>query len=118
MTHATEARPGWKLPLRSQWENVGVAPIYLEWPFAYRLRSTEDHVVAQWASTAHLRRWIPGAQHEVKDTVTLPDDVPEGLYVLDLAILDQEGRAPFVDLAVSGNRQDRWYPISTVIIRR
>ena len=52
MTHAIEARPGRKLSLRSQWENVGVAPIYHEWPLAYRLRSGEDQVVAQWASTA------------------------------------------------------------------
>jgi hypothetical protein len=118
MTHATEARPGGKLSLRSQWENVGVAPIYHEWPLAYRLRSAEDQVVAQWASTAQLHRWLPGAQHEVGDAVTLPEGILEGSYALDVAILDQRARAPFVDLAISGKRPDRWYPISTVLIRR
>jgi hypothetical protein len=57
-------------------------------------------------------------QHEVEDDVPLTEDVPDGSYVLDVAILDQRGHAPFVDLAVSGKRQDRWYPISTVMIRR
>ena len=118
MTHATETRPGGKLSLRSQWENVGVAPIYHEWPLAYRLRSAEDQVVAQWVSTAQLRRWLPGAQHEVGDAVTLPEGILEGSYALDVAILDQRARAPFVDLAISGKRPDRWYPISTVLIRR
>jgi len=118
MTHATEAKPDRKLSLRSRWENVGVAPIYHDWPLAYRLRSAEDHVVARWASAAHLRQWLPGVQHEVEDSVTLPEDVPEGSYVLDVAILDQGGHVPFVDLAISGKRQDRWYPISTVIFRR
>ena len=118
MTHATETRPGGKLSLRSQWENLGVAPIYHEWPLAYRLRSAEDQVVAQWASTAQLRRWLPGAQHEVGDAVTLPEGILEGSYALDVAILDQRARAPFVDLAISGKRPDRWYPISTVLIRR
>jgi Domain of unknown function (DUF4832)/Beta-galactosidase len=118
MTHATEAKPDRKLSLRSRWENVGVAPIYHDWPLAYRLRSAEDHVVARWASAVHLRQWLPGVQHEVEDSVTLPEDVPEGSYVLDVAILDQGGHVPFVDLAISGKRQDRWYPISTVIFRR
>ena len=118
MTHATEAQPCRKLSLRSLWENVGVAPIYHDWPLAYRLRSAEDHVVAQWASAAHLRQWLPGIQQEVEDAVILPEDALEGSYVLDIAILDQRGHAPFVDLAISGKRQDGWYPISTVSIRR
>jgi len=118
MTHTTETRTGRKLFLRSRWENVGVAPIYHDWPLAYRLRSAEDQVVARWVSTVQLRQWLPDAQHEVEDTVTVPEDVPEGSYVLDVAILDQGGHTPFVDLAISGKRQDRWYPISTVLIRR
>jgi len=39
MTHATGANTGRKLSLHSQWENVGVAPIYHDWSLAYRLRS-------------------------------------------------------------------------------
>jgi hypothetical protein len=117
MTHTTEARPGGKLYLRSRWENIGVAPIYHDWPLAYRLRSAEGHVVVQWASTAHLRRWLPGMPHEVEDVVSLPDDVPDGSYILDVAILDQGGRVPFVDLAISGRREDQWYSISTAMVR-
>ena len=119
MTHATEVRPGRELSLRSQWENLGVAPIYHDWPLAYRLRSARDHIIiAQWVSTAHLGRWLPGVQHEVEDAMTLPEDISDGSYVLDVAILDQEGHAPFVDLAIEGKSQDGWYPISTVMIRR
>jgi hypothetical protein len=95
-----------------------VAPIYHDWPLAYRLRSARDHVIAQWVSTAHLGRWLPGVQHEVEDAITLPKDISDGSYVLDVAILDQEGHAHFVDLAIEGKSQDRWYPISTVMIRR
>ena len=118
MTHTAAIRPSQKLSLRSQWENVGVAPIYHEWPLAYRLRSAEDQIVAQWSSTTRLRRWLPGTQHEVDDAVIVSADVPAGSYVLDVAILDQKGFVPFVDLAISGKRQDGWYPISTVSIRR
>ncbi len=118
MTHAADASPSQKLSLQSRWENVGVTPIYRDWSPAYRMRSAADKIVAQWFSAAQLRRWLPIVQQEVEDVVILPDDVPEGSYVLDVAILDQGGRAPFVDLAIEGKRQDRWYPISTVMIRR
>lgn len=118
MTHATETRLGQTLVLRSQWENIGVAPVYHDWPIAYRLRSAEDQVFARWTSVAPLRRWLPGMQHEVEDLVTLSEDIPEGLYALDVAILDQDGQVPFVDLAIEGKRHDRWYSISTIMIRR
>jgi hypothetical protein len=95
-----------------------VAPIYRDWPLAYRLRSAEEHVVAWWASPAQLRRWLPGVPHELDDVVSIPNDIQDGSYALDVAILDQGGHAPFVDLAIEGKRQDRWYPISTVMIRR
>jgi hypothetical protein len=118
MTHPAYVSPGRTLSLRSLWENIGVAPIYHDWPLAYRLRSTGDHVVSRWVSTANLRRWLPDMQHEVEDVVTVPEDVPEGSFVLDVAILDQGAQVPFVDLAIEGRRQDKWYPISTLVIRR
>lgn len=118
MTHATEARLGETLALRSQWENIGVAPVYHDWPIAYRLRSADDQVLARWTSAAPLRQWLPGVRHEVEDLVTLSEDMPDGLYALDVAILDQDGQVPFVDLAIEGKRHDRWYPISTIMVRR
>lgn len=118
MTHVADTRPSQKLLLRSRWENIGVAPIYHDWPLAYRMRSAADKLAAKWISAAQLRRWFPSVQHGVEDIVVLPEDIPDGSYDLDVAILDQSGRAPFVDLAIAGKRQDGWYTISTVMVRR
>jgi hypothetical protein len=82
------------------------------------MRSAADKLAAKWISAAQLRRWFPSVQHGVEDIVVLPEDIPDGSYDLDVAILDQSGRAPFVDLAIAGKRQDGWYTISTVMVRR
>ncbi len=117
MTHSSEGRPGERLVLQSQWENKGVAPIYHAWPLAYRLRSNSDQVVAQWTSPTELKEWLPGPTRRVVDTVLVPETVPSGSYVLDVAILSEDARSPYVELAIEGKRSDRWYAVSHVTIR-
>lgn len=117
LTHPVRAAAGGTMLLRSQWDNVGVAPIYRPWPLAYRLRSSSNEVVAQWTSQEDLRRWLPGAPHIVEDLVVVPDNLAEGDYSIDVAILDQAGRAPYVNLAIAGKRPDGWYPISILTIQ-
>ena len=118
MTHPREARPGETLLLRSRWQNRGVAPFYHPWPLAYRLRSGLDRLAAQWVSEANPMRWLPGTPHEVEDIVTVPGDVPAGIYSLDVAILSKKSGSAHVDLAIEGRRTDRWYPVSKLTIRR
>jgi hypothetical protein len=115
LTHTAEAGPGGAILLQSQWENVGVAPMYHPWPLAYRLRSSSDEAVARWTSPADLRQWLPGA-HSVEDVVNVPEGIAAGLYSLDVAILTEDAAAPHVDLAIAGRRSDRWYPVSQVTI--
>lgn len=58
-------------------------------------------------------RWLPGGKNEVEDVELVPEQVPEGTYSLDVAILDQQG-SPSIELAIDGKRDDRWYEVSTV----
>ncbi|MGZ8394299.1 MAG: DUF4832 domain-containing protein [Nitrospira sp.] len=117
MSHALELGPGEPLTLQSRWENIGVAPIYHTWPLAYRLRSSSDHVVAQWTSHADVKQWLPGPIPQIEDTLVVPDGIPSGSYSIDVAILSEDGRSAHVDLAIEGKRTDRWYPVSSVRIR-
>jgi hypothetical protein len=59
--------------------------------------------------------WLPGP-HEVVDVVGVPADVPAESYILDVAILSQDGKKAYVELAIAGKRPDNWYPISMVTI--
>jgi hypothetical protein len=113
MTHTSEAAPGDSLLLRSDWENLGVAPVYHPWPLAYRLRSDADEVVAEWTSSADLVTWLPGP-HQVDDVVQVPGDVAAGTYSLEVAILTEDESRAHVLLAIEGARADRWYALSEV----
>jgi hypothetical protein len=117
MSHALELSGGESLTLRTRWDNIGVAPIYHEWPLAYRLRSMSDHVVAEWTSHADVKQWLPGPIPQIEDTLVVPEDVPAGSYAIDVAILSEDGRSAHVELAIEGKRADRWYPVSSVRIR-
>ena len=116
-THPSAATPGAELALRSSWDNVGVAPIYHPWPLAYRLRSSTGHVIAQWTSQSDLKGWLPGRRQTADDRVRLPNDLAAGRYALDVAILDQAGGSPYVQLAIEGRRSDGWYALSRLEIR-
>lgn len=117
MSHASERQAGEPLILRSRWENIGVAPMYHAWPLAYRLRSSADHVVAQWTSHADLKQWLPGPSSQIVDELVVPETILAGTYFIDVAILSEDGHSPHVDLAIEGKRTDRWYPVSSVRIR-
>jgi hypothetical protein len=115
-SHPAQATGGTTLSFRSQWENVGVAPIYHPWPLAYRLRNASDHVVAQWTSRADLKRWLPGERYEIEDIAVLPEQMPAGPYQVDVAVLEEGGHSALVELAIAGKRRDRWYPVSTITV--
>jgi hypothetical protein len=114
--HSTVAEPGGQLFIASRWENVGVAPMYHNWPLAYRLRSDSGEIVGQWMSQVDTRQWLPGASHEVKDSVQIALDIPLGTYSLDVAILDRDGGTAHVALAVEGGRADLWHAVSQVVV--
>jgi hypothetical protein len=116
LKHPWKNHPGGDLSLVSRWENVGVAPMYHQWPMAYRLRSDTDEIVAQWLSGADPRQWLPGARHDVKDAVALPRNITPGIYSLDVGILDSDGGSPHVALAIEGRRADLWYTVSKIVV--
>jgi hypothetical protein len=116
LTHTRETRPRGSLTVRSLWENRGVAPIYHPWLLAYRLRSSADVVVARWKSSADLMSWLPGT-HEVDEVFTIPSGVPAGTYSLDTAILTEDATTAHVEIAIAGERPDKWYAISEVTMK-
>ncbi|WP_172834156.1 DUF4832 domain-containing protein [Nitrospira japonica] len=118
LTHTVETIPGGIVTVRSQWNNVGVAPMYHDHPLAYRLRSNEGAVVAQWESEARPMDWLPGSSIQVEDAHPLSEDLPAGRYHLDVAVLSEDGSTADVELAIAGKRADRWYPVSALTVRR
>ncbi len=102
-----EVRPHGKLAFSSWWENKGVAPAYRNWPLAIRLRNARRTEVL--VTDSDIRQWLPG-DNLFDSAVSLPLDMPEGEYELEVAILEPRTRRPYVRLAIEGRREDGWYP--------
>ncbi|AKR77929.1 MULTISPECIES: DUF4832 domain-containing protein [Edwardsiella] len=106
---------GQPLRLEARWRNDGVAPIYLRYTLAYRLRDMQQRTVAQGSAPDDIRRWQPGER--VSDyALPLPADLPAGRYALETALLDNRGKAQ-ISLANDGRQPDGWYRLTTLTLR-
>jgi hypothetical protein len=117
--HQGRVRSGEDVAFISDWSNIGVAPSYHPRALTYRLRGSSGE--ATFTSTADIRDWLPGS-FEVVDLFTIPPDLGEGSYDLELALLDRPGTEPATDplpplfLGIEGRRDDGWYSISQVTV--
>jgi len=107
-------RPDSRLSFRAWWENKGVAPIYSQYTLALRLKSEKRSEVFRLGED--IRKWLPG-DIVYNDAVFLPHDMAEGLYDLQLAILDPRTQEPAIKLAIEGRQPDGWYQLGKITVR-
>lgn len=114
LEHPSAIGPGNELALSMAWENVGVAPLYREYPLAVQLVAGEK-VAAQAELHANLKEWLPG-EHQLSARVAIPADVTPGTYRIRLAFLDPRTKAPKLKLAIAGVDEEGWYWLSEVSV--
>jgi hypothetical protein len=112
-TYPNEVKAQAGLGFTSWWENKGVAPCYKDFLLAFRLRNDRTRVLLP--SDADVRTWLPG-DVVYDDKVFLPLEIPQGDYVLELALLDRTTRQPKVRLAISGRTEEGWYPLGKIAV--
>jgi len=113
LTYPARVRPHGALPFTTWWENRGVAPCYRDFALALRLVGKERTVVR--LTDADVRSWLPG-DSLYDDRVFLPRDLPEGVYELQVGIVDRQTREPRVRLAIEGRSADGWYPMGPITV--
>ena len=100
--------------------NIGVAPNYNRRTLTYRLRGNGREERTE--SPADTRQWLPG-NWDVVDAITLPADLPQGTYSIELGLLDRAGSDPTwsplppFHLAISGRMDDGWYAIGNMTVQ-
>jgi hypothetical protein len=104
---------GGALPLRMEFENIGVAPPYKDYVLAVRLRAGEKSHILD--TDAKLTQWVPG-KHQLQTQLPLPKELVAGDYEIALGILDPHYREPEVKLAIEGRGQDGWYRFGNIRI--
>ena len=87
-------------------ENVGVAPIYHRYPFAFRLRQGK-RVWHLPLADVDIREWRPGDAW-LEDELALPEDLEPGLVELSAGLLDEQTGQCKVRFAVKERYNDGW----------
>lgn len=118
LEHPPSARPGSRLNVVIDWENIGVAPPYRDYTVALRLSNpTAKSQATILASGTSIRGWLPG-QKQIRLAPLLPDSLTPADYDLAVGVVDPATNAAAVRLAIEGRDSDGWYPLSRLNIIR
>jgi len=96
INYPSQAAGGDTLQLALWFQNLGVAPIYRNYPIVLRLKS-EKHEARKTIST-DIRDWLPG-DIVLRENWTLPLYIPEDAYALQIGIVNPHTGKPFVQFA-------------------
>ena len=92
-------------------ENVGVAPIYRQYPFVLRLsHGKQTHIVEV---PTNIREWLPGDVW-LKGQVQVPEAFAPGDVMLHAGIIDPGTQEPKVRFAVVETDEEGWVPLGTI----
>lgn len=121
-----------KLSVKLRVRNTGSAPFYLDWPVAVALLDPATKKNPVWSSPlsgVDIRQWLPGEDwgsaafayrrpaklNEAEGRATLPKSIPNGTYILALAILDRQGgMMPSVRFATTNYFKGGWHPLGFI----
>jgi len=112
-----EVRAGRPMKVEVFVDNVGCAPIYRRYRWAYRFRQNGREEVV--CSRQDIREWMPGHTW-FEERIAVPGWVRGGAVKVEVGIVNgqeqapAERRLPTVRLAVEGVREDGWYPAAFV----
>lgn len=108
-------KPDGKLNVSFLLENIGVAPIYTNEKLAVRLKNANRTLLI--LTDANLRNWLPGdIVHD--DSLSLPRDLPAGVYHLEIAIVSPLSHEPSVKLAIGGRQKNGWYSMGEIQVKK
>jgi hypothetical protein len=114
-SYPNQVHPNGWLPIKSWWENKGVAPCYKDFTLALRLFSDNQSIVLP--TDAVVKEWLPG-DNIYDHSLFIPDHLPEGIYELQVAVVDRRNHEPRVNLAIEGRKDDGWYQLGQIEVVR
>ncbi|OBZ17124.1 DUF4832 domain-containing protein [Bacillus sp. FJAT-26390] len=114
-SYDSEVRAGGNLDIAALWANVGVAPIYNHYPLVLKLRSHDQAYTLY--SREDIREWLPDEDIAWEESFSIPSDVPEGEYVLEIGIETGVKEIGNIKLAIEGNT-DGYYQMGKLLIKR
>ncbi|MFN8455452.1 MAG: DUF4832 domain-containing protein [Anaerolineae bacterium] len=117
---------GQTFALAMTWANVGYAPAYpklgQDFELHFYLIGAGESVAQDWLIPANLSAWLPADPlpgspplQQLNPTLTLPANLPSGIYQTKVAILDKRTGQP-INLAFAGRDSQGRYLLGTLIV--
>lgn len=105
------ADKGDELELKLGIDNVGVAPMYYQYPLIVRLVKGDE--IHEYATDIDIRTWLPGKSLE-KIIYKLPEDINSGDYDIEIGI--RMSNAPDLYFCTDAERNGYFYKVGKVKI--
>ncbi|MGE7823598.1 DUF4832 domain-containing protein [Paenibacillus sp. NPDC093718] len=114
-TYDSMVKAGGQLKISALWANVGVAPIYNPYPLVVRLTGHDQ--TYKLRSREDIREWLPDEDIVWEECFSLPGNMSEGEYHLEIGIETGVKEIGNIQLAIEGNR-DGYYPMGKLTVER
>lgn len=114
-TYDSGVKAGGELGITALWANVGVAPIYNRYLLVVRLIGHDQTYTLH--SKEDIREWLPQVDIAWEESFSLPADMPEGEYGLEVGIETGVTEIGNIQLAIDGIR-DGYYPMGKLFVER
>ncbi|MFH1377384.1 MAG: DUF4832 domain-containing protein [Planctomycetota bacterium] len=95
-------------------ENVGVAPMYRDYPFVIRLQ--QDSRVALHRVETSVKNWLPG-DVILEGKMPVPDGFEQGPAMLSAGLVDPKTNAPAVKFAVKEQDAAGWVELDKLWLK-
>ncbi len=112
-TYESEVKKGQPLSVTILTANVGVAPIYRNYPLVIRFR--DERKVFSFTIKADIREWLPDRDILCKESIWIPADIPSGEYIIEMGIETGSEEIGNIKLAVLGE-VNGYYPMGRISI--
>jgi hypothetical protein len=117
LTLPTHVKAGESLKIESEWGNLGVAPVYMNYEVSFKLigkgRRSESTIIKDPAYNVDIRNWLPG-NHQMDLDLVIPAGLAPGRYNLAVALRDIQTGEVAIDLAIQGRDYHGWYILTEV----
>ena len=113
-----------------QVKNTGAAPMYYNWPVEIALlkADTKEKVWGKTLNDVDIRNWLPGEDwdevkmkylkepdtYTINENLTLDAVIPEGKYIISIAVLDPAGMLPSLRFATINYFEGGRHPMGYV----
>lgn len=103
------AKPGQQIEYSAWIDNLGVAPIYRPYKFAFRFRQDGREEIVR--SGQDIRTWMPDHTW-FQETITFPKELVPGVAEVDVGIVHPDTNEPVVKFAIEEVLDDNWHPMT------